>query len=215
MSSYAEQYIERRARLGMPPTQPRVKRIPLAIPAPTPTYQRRTPRPLVTLPTKPVTSPITGEVWPAQPKPVFYDEAAPQPGTTWQDILDSACKDHDVNLLDLLGPRHFRKFVVARDEAAFRMVTELQMTWAAVGRRLGRDSTSVIAAINRYMRAVPGARAKYRAARAQIKRDHEALKEEARRLYRDEGKSARQIVELLPLSQRSVKVALKEWKDWI
>ena len=100
-------------------------------------------------------TPAIPETWPAQPAPVFYDEAARLTGSP-ESILYDVATDHHVRIPDILGPGHGRDVTAARDEAAFRMCVELGMKTVDIGRILSRDHTSVSIALYRHAARVPG-----------------------------------------------------------
>ncbi len=65
-------------------------------------------------------------------------------------IIREVADDHGLLKGDLVGPRRHQRIVQARDEAAYRMRTELDMTLVAIGQALGgRDHSTVIASLRR------------------------------------------------------------------
>lgn len=85
-----------------------------------------------------------------EPEPVQAPDPTPEPEPAppviqpWQNILIEVAEKHDIKVSAIVGELRFAKIVAARHEAVFRMVTELGMGFAAVGRRINRCHTTVL-----------------------------------------------------------------------
>lgn len=116
-----EEYLARRARLGIaPPPPPIVKLIPRK-------------RDIVDL---------YEHVKPSEPEPIshIYKER-------WKVIIHECAAKHEISVKDMLSDARWRKFARARQEACYRMVMELGMSYPAIARRIGyMDHTSAISA---------------------------------------------------------------------
>lgn len=76
------------------------------------------------------------------------------PFTPAQNILREVAKAHDVTVEMIQSHSHKMKIVKARQEAAYRMKTELLLSLPKIGRVMGkRDHTTILHAIRRYKRS--------------------------------------------------------------
>lgn len=149
MSTVAEALYARRARLGMP-----TSRIPL------------------------VTGAIPKQVFPKRPKDVLnvhleasppIPAARPDPpmrqheiesevvplhriaAERWKDVLRETAEKHRMSVTTMLSKRRAREITTARQEACYRLVMELGMSYPAVARRVNYfDHTSVIYAVQKH-----------------------------------------------------------------
>lgn len=193
-----ERHLVARAGLGMGYAPPRVRRPP-------------PPSPAAVVPVKKVRltppAPVAPE-WPEQPPAVFYDDAAPRLVKTWRDIAYEVCAKHKVTFADVLGPSHKVIYVAPRHELIFRLTVELRLTATAVARKINRDHTSIISALNRYAKRQPGADAALRRVKAYRAARRKQLKAEAVAMY-ENGTRICDIMEALPLSRDTIRNAIK------
>ncbi len=76
---------------------------------------------------------------------------APAYRPTTRAVIDDVCLKHAIDRRDLLGPRRFRPFVAARNEAAYRLRQETSLSLPQIGRLLGsRDHTTIVHAVRRH-----------------------------------------------------------------
>lgn len=69
-------------------------------------------------------------------------------------IIREEAEEHGLTKGDIVGPSRERRLVVARDEVAYRMHKELEMTLGAIGEALGgRNHSTIISALRRRERA--------------------------------------------------------------
>jgi len=148
-ASMKAHYAEVRNRLRNPQKRPPL--VAMALPAP----QVR--------PVNAIAAPVE-PVWPKQHKPAPYDHCetnAGMPKTAKMIIAEVALK-HKVPASAIIGPHRQPPVVAARHEAAFRIVTELGLTFPAAGRRLGnRDHTTILASVKRHIERNPEATEQY------------------------------------------------------
>ena len=73
------------------------------------------------------------------------------PPTPAQAILKDVAEKHGVTVTEIKNHSHKMKIVKARQEAAYRMKTELCLSLPKIGRVMGkRDHTTILHAIRRY-----------------------------------------------------------------
>jgi len=73
------------------------------------------------------------------------------PDPHYKAILEQVALKHGVSVIDIQSHRRDKPAYVARQEAAWRMRRETQLTTSQIGHRLGgRDHTTVIHAIRRH-----------------------------------------------------------------
>jgi DNA-directed RNA polymerase specialized sigma24 family protein len=117
-----------------------------------------------------------------------------------------------VDRRELLSESRIHKVSVARQEAAFRLMTELDLGYMEVGRKLGRDHGTIFKAIRQYLKEHPKAAAVLDDARLRQQQQKADLWENAKALSR-KGLSAKQIAERLRISpghaQRAAREALQ------
>lgn len=66
-------------------------------------------------------------------------------------ILTDVCKKYGVTLHELRGPCRFQEYVLPRHEAAYRLRTELKISFPQIGRLLGgRDHTTALNGFRRF-----------------------------------------------------------------
>jgi hypothetical protein len=216
MSALAEQHerwTQARVGLGFVPQRGRVRRDLLVYNLPQrpviasePPEAPPEPKPLVLAP--------EGEQWPFQPPAVFYDEAARPPRMTSLSIIADVCNEYHVSRRDLLSVKRYENIVRARDEAAYRMTAYLDMSLTAIGRRLNRDHTSIIASLRRHAKANPIVAATLRTVNADRKRRRAALKEQAVQMFLA-GRTIKDIMEALPLSRSSIQTSVRTARLYI
>lgn len=66
------------------------------------------------------------------------------PRARWEVMLAEVAEKHGVTSGDILGRERIRKIVAARHEICRRLHAELGIGYKEIGRRLGRDHTSVM-----------------------------------------------------------------------
>lgn len=97
------------------------------------------------------------------PVPPPVEELAPAPPpriatSKGRAIVVEVAQAYGLNWRDLIGPGRTQKLVAPRNEVAFRLITELRMSYPAAGRVLGgRDHTTVLHACRRYAASSPEA----------------------------------------------------------
>lgn len=70
-------------------------------------------------------------------------------------ILREVAAKHGVSVLDLQGPRRFALIVQARTEAAWRLRTELGLSFPRIGQRLGgRNHAGIIRHVRAYQQEI-------------------------------------------------------------
>ena len=86
------------------------------------------------------------------PPPVFV--VADLPLTPAQNIIKEVADKHGVTVAQIKNHSHKMKIVKARQEAAYRMKTELLLSLPKIGRVMGkRDHTTILHAIRRYKKS--------------------------------------------------------------
>ena len=102
----------------------------------------------------------------AKAEAVFREERAraraakEHAGPHWSQIVHQVAKKHKLKAKDILGPSRFRVIVTARNEAFYRMRTEilvsgLPMSYPAIGRRFGgMDHTSVLHGVRKHAESI-------------------------------------------------------------
>lgn len=78
-------------------------------------------------------------------------ESTPSP-LMWQSILREVAAKHGFTVPEMLSARQDRKLAAARQEAMWRMSKETTMSLPAIGRRLGRDHSTVLYGIRAHER---------------------------------------------------------------
>ena len=66
-------------------------------------------------------------------------------------ILRDVAAKHNMAVEDICGPSRKRKHVLARREVYFRLSQELGISFAEIGRFIGRDHTSVLFGYRQYV----------------------------------------------------------------
>lgn len=79
------------------------------------------------------------------------------PEMTVKQIIAECCQKHGVTMSEMLGLQRFKRIVVARHEAAYRLSKETRLSMPQIGRRLGdRDHTTIIHAIRAHEARMAG-----------------------------------------------------------
>jgi hypothetical protein len=87
----------------------------------------------------------------ASPIMVFEPQPEPVQLTPSQQILKDVAEKHKMTVFDVKGPCRQMKYVKARQEAVYRMSTELKFSLMQIGRQLGfRDHTTILNSLQRY-----------------------------------------------------------------
>lgn len=113
-------------------------------------------------------APLTRRIRVVVPVTPPVEEPAPAPPpriatSKGRAIVVEVALAHGLNWRDLIGPGRTQKLVAPRNEVAFRLITELRMSYPAAGRVLGgRDHTTVLHACRRYAASSPEAAAAWR-----------------------------------------------------
>lgn len=68
----------------------------------------------------------------------------------WRKIMSEVAKKHNMSVIEMTGRQRSTKHVNARYELWNRLRTETRMSLPEIGRRTGRDHTSVLAGLRRY-----------------------------------------------------------------
>jgi len=86
------------------------------------------------------------------PAPTLLPIHAPEGATTWKRILFEVAIKHNVPAILIMGRQRTRYIVAARHEVYYRLAQETIMSMAGVGRKMGRDHTSVLSGIKAHLR---------------------------------------------------------------
>lgn len=130
------------------------------------------------------------------PEAVCYDSCVPEPPvpqalriprTKSETILAEVCAKHGLSKEALLGKLRHKQFVAARHEAAFRLIVEAGMTYPAVGRRMGRDHTTIMHSVKKHAATDPEAARAWAAFVAGAEQSEEAKRAEVLRLVFVDG----------------------------
>jgi len=128
---------------------------------------------------------------PAPDDPVEVEQVT----ITSKDIIASVAKKHNVSVLSLLGRDRLRSLCAARHEVAFRLIVELGLSYPAAGRRLGgRDHTTILNSVHRYVLLNPEAAESYMRFEAQRHVQEEAMRKRVIRMHFDEAMSFAEII---------------------
>lgn len=114
---------------------------------------------------------VASVVTPAEPEPPIVivvtqeqvdaaeDEAPIVRRPSWKTILREVSEKHKVAMVDLLSSRRSQAYVIARQEAMYRMRHETSMTFPQIGRRMGgRDHTTVLYGIRKHAERMEASR---------------------------------------------------------
>ena len=101
-------------------------------------------------PAGPYPEPVVGPYMPPEPEPVaVIPETLPQ--TPAQIILSEVSELHGMTIKQMKSQSRLMPYVKARQEAAYRLNTELKYSLKQIGNLLGRrDHTTILHAINRH-----------------------------------------------------------------
>lgn len=103
-------------------------------------------------PAGPYPEPVVGPYMPFEPEPepvAMIPEPLPQ--TPAQIILSEVSEAHKMSVKQMKGQSRLMPYVKARQEAAYRLNTELKYSLKQIGNLLGkRDHTTILHAINRH-----------------------------------------------------------------
>ena len=80
------------------------------------------------------------------------DYVAPEP--SWRRILRETADKHGLTVADLTGPSQKQRPAHARQEAMWRMRTELNMSFPRIGARLNRHHTTAMFAVEQHGRRI-------------------------------------------------------------
>jgi hypothetical protein len=146
--------------------------------------------------------------WPAQPPPVFYDDAAGMVTTvTSASIMADVCRAYRISLDELTSDRRYDRLVAARQLASFRMTVELDMSLTAIGRRLKKDHSSILVCLQALSKKNPEAAAALAANKEKRKRRAEELRHRAVAMYMN-GAGIKEIMEAMPISRSVIQAAV-------
>lgn len=115
-------------------------------------------------------------------------------------IISEVAQKHGVSVEDVTGDSRRPHHVLARREAAYRLVFELGLSNAGAGKKLNRDHSTILWAIRHHLREHPELRPEA---------DHKvkvrsSLKEEVAKLYFDDGYTTTQIMHELDIDRNLV-----------
>lgn len=79
---------------------------------------------------------------------------APEAATTWKRILFEVAIKHNVPAVLIMGQQRTRYIVAARHEVYYRLAQETVLSIAGVGRKMGRDHTTIMAGMKAHLRRV-------------------------------------------------------------
>lgn len=103
-------------------------------------------------------------------------------------VIVEVAQAHGLNWRELIGPSRERRVVVPRNEAAFRLVVELRLSYPKAGRVLGnKDHTTVLHSCRRHAQTSPEAAEIWRRHVECETDDRAHKKREALRLHFEEG----------------------------
>lgn len=88
------------------------------------------------------------EALPNLPKPHEAEIRVQAEG--WKRILREVSSSSLIHVRDILGKSRSKPIVAARQETCYRMVTELNMSYPAVGRRMGLDHSTVLHSVRKH-----------------------------------------------------------------
>lgn len=71
-------------------------------------------------------------------------------------IMRECCSKYEITMQEMLGPKRFVTIVRARQEAAFRMSKETQLSLPQIARKLHKDHTTILHAIRRHAARLEG-----------------------------------------------------------
>lgn len=97
----------------------------------------------------PIRKPIRAWSYAPAPLPVLppEDESSEKPRTGptgWRAIVVRVAQRHGVSSADILGKSRCRPIMAARQEAIYHVVVETGMSLPMIGRRFGRDHTTIL-----------------------------------------------------------------------
>lgn len=87
-------------------------------------------------------------------KPIVeIDAFRPSPADlTWKRIAQEVAQKHSVPMTDMFSARRNKEAVAARHEAFYRCSVETSMSLPQIGRRFGRDHTTILYGIRKFKR---------------------------------------------------------------
>jgi len=68
----------------------------------------------------------------------------------WKQVILDVCKKHKVSYADVLGEGRTHKVVKARQEVYYRLKVERNMSYSAVGKRLGKDHSTIMYGVSKH-----------------------------------------------------------------
>lgn len=113
-------------------------------------------------------------------------EPVPGSPTTWKQLVSDVSKTSGIGPMDILSPSRRGDIVAARHEVMYRAITELQMGYAQVGRKLKMDHTSVLHGMRRHLQRHPDLVPQYEIIEADHRRKRASLHREVVALYFEE-----------------------------
>lgn len=96
---------------------------------------------------------------PPQPMVVPITLVIPDNTQTWRRIILETAIKHNIMPAEMLSAQRAYKLVIARHEVMYRMKTETTMSLPAIGRRLGKDHTTVLHGVRRHIERMEAANA--------------------------------------------------------
>lgn len=69
----------------------------------------------------------------------------------WKDIVRETCEKHKVGVGQVMSDQRYASVVAARNEVFYRMSRECVLSLPRIGQLLGKDHTTVLHGIRRYM----------------------------------------------------------------
>jgi hypothetical protein len=73
----------------------------------------------------------------------------------WRIVAQEVCAKHKITLKELQGVRRFKKYSDARREVYWRLRSELRMSLLDIGRKMGKDHTTILHGLRVYVRDNP------------------------------------------------------------
>ncbi|MDB5531545.1 MAG: hypothetical protein JWR51_4648 [Devosia sp.] len=128
----------------------------------------------------------------------------PAPIPAWKSILVQTSNKYGLPIAVLVGVGRSKKLVAARNEAAYRMVMELGMSYPATGRRINRDHSTTIYAVRRHIETHPALQPIIEQKAEDEQALRHVLEDEVIRLYFDEEETPTAISQALDITRNTV-----------
>lgn len=120
-------------------------------------------------------------------------------------VLKEVCKAHGITVAQLKGDDRRKRFTNARHEAAFKLIVGLGWSYPSAGRALGgRDHTTMINSVKRYLECHPEEMPKHAAYMAARNIANEQRRVDAIRLHFDEGMSVTRLTTEVGAARQTV-----------